>query len=122
MEVRIDQQGDSKVAIVESSGIVIGDVQGALDLMASIRYQYGCDKLILRQEHLAQEFFDLRTRLAGEILQKYVNYGVKLAIIGQFDRYDSKSLRDFITESNRGKQVFFLSDVQDGLHALHNAR
>ncbi|PWK09603.1 DUF4180 domain-containing protein [Tumebacillus permanentifrigoris] len=120
MQVLIDQMGTSKVAIVESSDIVISDVQGALDLMASVRYTYGCEKILLNKSNLAEDFFELKTRLAGEILQKYTNYKVRLAVVGDFDEYDSKSLQDFIYESNKGKQVFFLKDKQAALHALHS--
>jgi hypothetical protein len=89
MKISIDQKGDSRVAIVESSDIVIGDVQGALDLMASVKYTYGCDKILINKSNITEDFFELRTRLAGEILQKYTNYNVKLAIVGDFDGYSS---------------------------------
>ncbi|MFC0211737.1 DUF4180 domain-containing protein [Paenibacillus chartarius] len=121
MQIFVDQQGDSKVAVIESSDIVIGDVQDALDLMASVRYTSGCDKILLDKSCVTEQFFDLKTKLAGEILQKYTNYHVKLAIVGDFDQYDSKSLRDFIYESNKGTQVFFLKDRQAALEALHRA-
>src|ERR1700738_2038000 len=104
MNITIDQKSDSKVAIVESSEILIHNVQDALDLMASVNYDYECYKIMIYQSSLTEEFFDLRTKLAGEILQKYVNYNVKLAIVGNFDGYNSKSLKDFIYECNKGNQ------------------
>ena len=48
--------------------------------------------------------------MAGEILQKFSNYRMKLAIIGEFEKYKSKSLKAFITESNRGNLIFFAPD------------
>ena len=122
MNITIDQKGDSKVAIIESSDLLIRDTQDALDLMASVSYNYECNKMIIFQSNLTEEFFELRTRLAGEILQKFVNYHVKLAVVGKFDVYNSKSLKDFIYESNNGKQVFFLADKEEALHALHSLR
>lgn len=120
MEIEIDQKGNSKVAIIESTEIVISDVQGALDLMATVNYTDGCHKLLIHKANITEEFFDLKTKLAGEILQKYTNYQVKIAIVGDFDGYESKSLKDFIYECNKGKQVFFLKDKQAALDALHN--
>jgi hypothetical protein len=120
MQVSIDQKGKSKVAIIESSEIEISDVQGALDLMASVKYTDGCDKIMIKKSNITEDFFELRTRLAGEILQKYSNYNVKIAIVGDFDGYNSKSLKDFIYECNKGMQVFFLKDKQAALHALHS--
>lgn len=121
MNITVDQRGNSKVAIVESSDIIIQDVQDAMDLMASIQYNHECSKILINKSNITEEFFELKTRLAGEILQKYVNYGVKLAIVGDFDAYDSKSLKDFIYECNNGKQVFFLSNQEDAIQALHRS-
>ncbi|SFL59052.1 protein of unknown function [Paenibacillus sp. 1_12] len=120
MNIHIDQQGNSKVAIIQSSDILISDVQGALDLMASVQYNHECYKILMNKSNLTEDFFELKTRLAGEILQKYVNYNVKLAIVGNFEEYDSKSLKDFMYECNHGKQVFFLRNTQEGLVALHS--
>ncbi len=60
----------------------------------------------------------LKTRLAGEILQKFVNYNIKVAIIGDFTTYTSKSLRDFMYESNKGKDIFFSPSVNDAIEIL----
>jgi len=122
VNITVDQNGDSKVAIIESSELLIRDIQDALDLIASVSYNYECNKMIIFQTNLPEEFFELRTKLAGEILQKFVNYHVKLAIVGKFDIYNSKSLKDFIYECNNGKHVFFLADKEEALHALHNFR
>ncbi|MCI0767024.1 DUF4180 domain-containing protein [Bacillus sp. TL12] len=120
MKIRVHEKENSKVAIIESTDIVIEDVQGALDLMASINYEHDCQKILIHKINITEEFFNLRTRLAGEILQKYMNYGVKLAIVGDFSVYNSKSLADFIYECNKGKAVFFLRDEESALSALHS--
>lgn len=119
MQIQVDQQGSSSVAIIKSDEVVIKEVQDALDLMATVSYDVGCNKLLIHKSNLTEDFFELRTKLAGDILQKYVNYGVKLAIVGDYSGYDSKSLRDFIYESNHGKQFFFVSSEQEALEALH---
>ncbi|MEV5026839.1 DUF4180 domain-containing protein [Paenibacillus sp. LPE1-1-1.1] len=121
MKIIVDQLAESKVAIIESDEIVIHDVQGALDLMASVRYHEDCYKIAINKSNITEDFFELKTRLAGDILQKYTNYRVKLAVIGDFDVYDSESLKDFIFECNKGNQVFFLKDLPSALQALHHA-
>ena len=98
--------------------ILIRDVNSALDLIANVRYQHDCDGIIVQREAIVEEFFDLKTRLAGEILQKFANYQMKIAIIGDFTNVSSKSLRDFIYESNKGTQVFFLPSVEDALRKM----
>lgn len=119
MEIRVDQRNDSKVAVVVSEDMVIQNVQDALDLMVSVQYNEGCDKIILKKEQIVDDFFELKTKLAGEILQKYTNYQVKLAIVGEFASCNSKSLNDFIYESNKGNSVWFLPTVVKALDALH---
>lgn len=119
MNIAIDQRGNSKVAIVGSAEPVIRNVQDALDVMVTVFYNHECEKIVLSKSALTEEFFDLKTRLAGDILQKYMNYRVRLAIVGNFSGYTSKSLRDFMYESNQGKQVFFLEDQEEALQALH---
>lgn len=121
MNITVDVKDNSQVAIVESDEILISDVQSALDLMASVRYTADCHKMVIHKENIVEDFFELKTKLAGDILQKYTNYQVKIAIVGDFDGYESKSLRDFIYECNQGKSIFFLKDRQAAIQALHGA-
>lgn len=120
MEIRIEQKGDSKVAVFSGSGIILNNVAGALDLMADARYN-DCDKLLLHKENITEDFFELKTRFAGEVLQKYTNYGMMLAIVGEFHTYNSKSLNDFIYECNHGGRYFFKKTEAEALEALHGA-
>lgn len=122
MNIRVSESGTSKAAVIESDQVLISSVQDALDLMSTVRYLHGCDRLVIPKAALTEEFFDLKTRLAGEILQKFTTYQVKLAIIGNFEGYHSKSLHDFIYESNLGSQIFFLPDEQTALQRLHGMR
>jgi len=119
MNVTVDTRGNSQIAVIDSDEVLIRDVQDALDLMATIQYSHGCHKMMIRQANVIDAFFDLSTRLAGDILQKYTNYQVKLAIVGHYGDYSSKSLRDFIYECNHGTQVFFLESEEAALDALH---
>ncbi|MFD7525030.1 DUF4180 domain-containing protein [Paenibacillus chitinolyticus] len=119
MNITVDQRQDSKIAVVSSEDVVISSVNDALDLMADIRYHHECDKVLLRKEQLAEDFFELKTKLAGDILQKYINYQLKIAIVGDFSGYNSKSLNDFIYECNQGNNVFFKGTEAEALEALH---
>ncbi|MEA4970980.1 MAG: DUF4180 domain-containing protein [Candidatus Pelethousia sp.] len=103
------------IALLESSEPLIADVQSALDLIMSAQYETGCHKLILYKSRFTPDFFILRTGLAGEVLQKFINYHVKVAIVGDYSHYTSKPLRAFIYESNQGKDIFFLSSVEEAV-------
>ena len=76
MELNILEEKNQKIAEIKSDEIVIKTPQDALDVMADASY-YEARSLILREKNLSPEFFDLRTRVAGEILQKFSNYMVK---------------------------------------------
>ena len=71
---------------------------------------------------IADVFFRLSTGLAGEVLQKFINYRMKLAIVGDFSGYTSKPLKDFIYESNSGRDIFFVATQEEALKKLASAR
>lgn len=97
----------------------INDPQDILDIMAEAGYNQST-ALIIHEENLPDGFFDLKTKIAGEILQKFSNYRMKLAIIGDFSNIESKSLRDFIRESNRTGIISFTGTTDEALSRLRN--
>ncbi|MFZ2340826.1 MAG: DUF4180 domain-containing protein [Bacteroidales bacterium] len=66
-----------------------------------------------------KDFFDLKTKIAGDILQKFSNYRMKLAIIGDFSAIKSKSLRDFIRESNNAGTINFVGSMEEAMVKLN---
>lgn len=72
------------------------------------------DVIALPAARLTDKFFDLSTRLAGEFVQKFVNYGAALAIVGDITVHvaASNALRDFVYESNRGRHLWFVGDLE----------
>ena len=119
MQIRLDEREGSRVAVVETEEIVIRTAQDAMDLMATVSYEMdGCRKILIPKRALPEDFFDLKMGLAGEILQKFVNYATGLAIVGDFGIYVSQPLKDFIYESNRGNSIFFVATEQDGIDKL----
>lgn len=110
----------SLLAVNDGEGPLISSVQSALDMMADAWYEGGCSGLAVLKQDVDEAFFDLSTRIAGEVLQKYVNYNFKIAIVGDFSGYTSKSLRDFIRESNKGNTVFFVDSVEQAAKRLRN--
>ena len=105
-------------AVVQSSEKVITDVQSSLDLLMTAKYEVGTKNIAIDKKLILEDFFILSTGLAGDILQKYVNYGGRIAIYGDFSHYTSKPLKDFIYESNRGKDVFFVKTEVEAIDML----
>ena len=86
--------------------------------MMTVKYETGCDKIALNKEALIPEFFILSKQIAGEVLEKFITYQMRLAIYGDFSKYTSKPLKDFIYESNRGKDIFFVESQELALRRL----
>lgn len=112
------EENGTEIAIIQSDDLLITDAQSALDLMASVQYETGCTHIAIPKSAITEDFFILSTGLAGEILQKFVNYHFKLAIIGSFSQYTSKPLRDFIYESNQGRHIFFVAEETEAITKL----
>ena len=113
-EIQIKGKGRT-VAVLMTKGQIVTDLQSALDLAITIRYEADVSRLALPKECLAEDFFILSTGLAGEILQRYVNYGFQLAVFGDFSHYTSKPLHDFIYECNPGKDFFFVPTEEEAV-------
>jgi hypothetical protein len=117
MDIILHETSAGKIAEINSDNVVLKDTDDSLNLI----YESGAvdsGKIILYKNHVTPEFFDLRTKLAGEILQKFSNYRLQLAIIGDFSEYNSKSLNDFIHECNRGNMVFFVENLDSAIKKL----
>ena len=122
MNMKTIEKNNISIAIVKSDELLITDAQSALNMLATVRYETGCDRLVLDKSAITEDFFKLSTRLAGEVLQKFINYYVKLAIVGDFSIYTSKPLKDFIYESNQGKDVFFVGTEDEAIEILTSVR
>jgi hypothetical protein len=87
--------------------------QDAVDLIGAAK-SAGATIATLPIQRLTPEFFELKTGVAGEIVQKFVMYGLTVAVLGDTTKLaaESKSLHDFIYESNRRGSVWFLPDKQ----------
>lgn len=106
------------IAVVSSDEMVIVDMQSALDLAMTVRYETGAERIVIDKDVICRDFFILSTGMAGEILQKFMNYHVKVAVYGDYSHYTSKPLKDFIYESNHGKDFFFVSTKEEAVQKL----
>lgn len=118
MELKKIEKNNVVCAIVQSGEKVFKDTQSALDVLMNAEYGIGTKNIVIEKKLIAEDFFILSTGLAGEILQKYINYGGRIAIYGDYSRYTSKPLKDFIYESNKGKNVFFVATEEEAIEML----
>ncbi|WP_194774583.1 DUF4180 domain-containing protein [Pararhodonellum marinum] len=117
MEIQTHHIGNTKIAQVTSDDIIVKNTEDGLDLMGNLYYQ-GFDGIVIQEKNITSGFFDLKTGIAGEILQKFSTYRVRLAIVGDFSKFPGKSLKGFIHESNKGKHINFVNSTNEALKIL----
>lgn len=111
MEFALLQVDDITISEIDSDGVILKNEQDAVDLLS----EGVSDHVIVREQNVSADFFDLSTRVAGEILQKLSTYHTKLAIVGDFSKYPSKTLKDFIYECNKTKDHIFVQTKEEAI-------
>ena len=106
--------GKTAVSEVAANNMLLTVPEDANDLLGNAYYQ-GFDGMIISADKISPRFFDLKTKLAGEILQKFSTFQMRLAIVGDFSTFTSESLKSFIYESNRGGLIHFSPTTNDAL-------
>ncbi|MDR2651529.1 MAG: DUF4180 domain-containing protein [Prevotellaceae bacterium] len=103
------------VEIIDNN-VIIKDADDVLDLFCID----GCCAIIVKKENIINDFFNLSTGIAGEILQKFSTYDMRMAIVGNFENIKSKALNDFIYESNKIKRIIFVKTIEEALKIFNN--
>lgn len=122
MNIEYVKENGRDIAVVSGDAAEAATVQAALDLAMTAKYEAGAERIAIDKRVLGEDFFILSTGVAGEILQKFVNYHVRAAVFGDYSHYTSKPLRDFIYESNNGKDFFFTASKEEAVERLAQAR
>jgi hypothetical protein len=117
MEIKVHRVNDMEIAELVAGTMLITTAGDGLDLLGSLYFQ-GFDKVIIHSSHITPAFFDLKTGIAGEVLQKFSNYRVHLAIVGDFSSNQSRSMQDFISESNRSGHINFVDSTEKAIDKL----
>lgn len=120
MNIEHLKNNEMDLAVVSGHEMVIVDTQSALDLAMTVKYETGAVRMVIDKKIICEDFFILSTGMAGEILQKFMNYQVKMAVYGDYSHYTSKPLKDFIYESNQGKDFFFVATKEEAIQKLTN--
>lgn len=105
--------GGQRCLVLEGEGPVVRDARGAMDLIGEAMSQRAT-MVVAPVSRLDASFFELRSGLAGEVLQKAANYRLKFAVVGDISAYvaASDALRDFVVECNRGRSIFFVNGIE----------
>jgi len=105
--------GGERCLVLDAEGAVVRDGRGATDLIGEA-IAHRATMIAAPVGRLDPSFFELRSGLAGEVLQKAANYCLKFAVVGDISAQvaASDALRDFVVECNRGRSIFFVPDLE----------
>jgi hypothetical protein len=114
MAFRFYDLNGTRVLACEPEGKILRTDKDVVELIGEALGQ-GAGLVVIPVERLDADFFRLRTGLAGALLQKFVTYGVRVAILGDISRFlaESSALRDLVFESNRGRQIWFVATEEE---------
>ncbi|MDR2651309.1 MAG: DUF4180 domain-containing protein [Prevotellaceae bacterium] len=108
---------DKNIAM-PTGNFVLNTVDDVLELIENVCFQSDCGRLVIEKKHLSNDFFDLKTGCLGEMLQKFIIYNIRIGIVGDFSAINSKSLKDFIYESNKNKKIVFTDTIDKAIEIL----
>ncbi len=105
---------DVPVLVCAQDGEKLKSERDAVDLIGEAMSS-GAELVLVPVERLDEDFFQLKSGLAGHFIQKFVTYRRRLVIVGDISEHvaGSRALRDFVYETNRGDQVWFVADLQE---------
>ncbi|WP_353734539.1 DUF4180 domain-containing protein [Oscillibacter sp.] len=106
MNIETIQAPRGAIAVLSGGKVQITDAGAALDLAMSVRYETGASRLAIDKRLVCSDFFILSTGVAGDILQKLMNYRFKAAIYGDYSHYASKPLRTLSASPIMAKTSF----------------
>ena len=113
IRIQIHRTDARTIAEFQSDGLILKSGGDMLELLMLARAQ-DTSNVAVHEENIAPRFFDPKTGVAAEVLQKLVNYRGRLAIIGDISRYldGDQNLQALVRESNRGRDVRFVPTLE----------
>ena len=108
-----------ELPVLELSGAaaIIGTEQDALDLL-TLCGEHQAQGILASTSLFHDDFFRLKTGLAGAILQKLANYQVRLALVRQPEQKIKGKFMEFVHESNQGSHFAVLDNKEEAIRWL----
>jgi hypothetical protein len=98
----------TSVMVCAPDGIPV-DTEGAATDLVGEALGRRAEVVVVPAERLTDDFFELVTGVADDIVQKFANHHVRLAIVGDISRHveASGTLGSWVADANRGRDVWF---------------
>jgi len=114
MDMQVYQLHGVSVVEFPTVGEPVGSERHAVEMISEAAGHHA-ELIVIPVERLSADFFRLKTRIAGEILQKFVTYRKRVAILGDISAQvaESSALRDFVYECNKGQHIWFVANLDE---------
>jgi hypothetical protein len=102
----------TRIVELAKEGPLLRNERDAVDALGEAS-QHDPEMIVVPAERLDEDFFRLRTGIAGQVIQKFLTYRLRLVVLGDISRHlrESSALRDFVYECNSGPHVWFVAEV-----------
>jgi DNA-binding PadR family transcriptional regulator len=111
MNYQIKEIENKKYIELYSSNNPLSTENDALDLLA-LCWEHEAYLLMIHYSALSEDFFDLKTRAAGNIIQKFINYNIKTTAVIPEEIMEKGRFREMALETNKGNH-FRMYDNQE---------
>ena len=112
----VETQANNFIECLPGSQL-LSSAQDALDLVGGCG-EYEVSRLLIPEGCLSEEFYNLKTGLAGEVLLKFSNYRIKAAAVIPGEHLGQGKFYEFALETNRGRDFRIFPDRQKAVDWL----
>lgn len=110
MPIRLIEKDGTKFVALDASASPLREEKDAMDVIAAC-WEHGVSRVLLPADALSDDFFRLRTGLAGQVLQKLTNYRIKTAIVVTDERAVQGKAKEMLAELNKGSEFRAFADA-----------
>ncbi|HGE8308886.1 DUF4180 domain-containing protein [Serratia marcescens] len=103
-----------RLVVFAEAGPLLKD-ENDVSLFIAPAFEHEAGMIALPVNRLDAAFFQLKSGIAGAVLQKFINYRLRVALLGDITPWlaQSNALQDLVREANRGEQVWFLPSLAE---------
>ncbi|EPX2176397.1 TPA: DUF4180 domain-containing protein [Serratia marcescens] len=115
MRYAVRQIHDRRLVVFAEAGPLLKD-ENDVSLFIAPAFEHDAGMIALPVNRLDAAFFQLRSGMADAVLQKFINYRLRVALRGDDITSwlgQSNALQDFVREANRSEQVWFLPSLAE---------
>ena len=104
----VEKDGITYVECLAGGGLIQAE-RDALDLAAAC-WEHQTARLLIHAASLSEDFYQLKTGLAGAVLQKFANYHIRAAAVIPAELAGQGRFGEMVLEANRGNQFRVFQD------------